>query len=161
MGMPGCGKTYWGRRWALRSGCMFIDLDEKIETNLHLTIPSIINQFGESYFRKVESNLLQKVIDETNEHVAIVATGGGTPCFFDNMKMMKKTGKTIFIDQPLEVLFNRIANDATKRPLINMAHMEKNIENLYNTRIYFYQQADITLLGNQIDETTFDKMIAT
>src|ERR1700750_2431868 len=82
IGFMGCGKTTLGRKLASRMGYPFIDLDHVLEAKAGMTIAEYFNAFGEDAFRKLESEILKQTDYPEN---AIVSTGGGLPCFFDNM----------------------------------------------------------------------------
>ena len=91
----GCGKSTLGRSVAALTGWQFIDLDNYIEQRFHRTVKEIFAEYGEDGFRKRERAMLQEVADFEN---VIVACGGGTPCFFDNMEWMNRQGTTVFLD---------------------------------------------------------------
>ena len=112
--MPGSGKTTIANFIAQNTNLNKIDLDKEIEKNYNLSILNIFKNKGESYFRKIESFMLNKIIKEKSNF--ILSTGGGTPCFNDNFKVISKNGISIFINPPKSLLFERIKN-STNRPL--------------------------------------------
>ena len=134
IGLPGTGKTTMGMELAMQLNLPFVDLDQEIEKNEKQSVTSIFEEHGEAYFRQLEKLYLQKVIDELAEFV--LATGGGTPCFFDNMKLMNATGATVFIDTPIQTIKERIKEDTT-RPLMKSNTLEK----LYEERKTWYAKA--------------------
>ncbi|MFM8739263.1 MAG: shikimate kinase, partial [Cytophagales bacterium] len=94
IGLPGSGKTTLGKQLAERLNIRFVDLDTEIEKSEGESIALIFKRFGEDHFRKAESTQLQKWANLNEDFV--MATGGGAPCFFDNMEVMNQSGTTIF-----------------------------------------------------------------
>ena len=115
IGYMGCGKSTMGRAVSALTGVPFIDLDNYIEQRFHLTVKEIFAQRGEDGFRDVERRMLQEVADFED---VIVACGGGTPCFFDNMEYMNTHGTTVFLNTPIDRLHSRLMRGRHKRPLI-------------------------------------------
>ena len=95
LGMPSSGKSTLGRQLAKELNYDFIDLDKRIEVIEGKRIPEIFSIEGEEYFRKVESEQLRKI---PSDNKLVIATGGGTPCFNDNMAFIKSSGISIFLD---------------------------------------------------------------
>ena len=143
----GCGKSKLGKGLATKINQPFIDLDDMVEAKYQMSIPELFAAHGENGFREREKEVLQKsaIANET-----IVATGGGAPCFFDNMAWMNKNGLTIFIDSPVKGLADRLINARVERPLIKGKSYEELIEFIdmkLKERRPFYEQADIILKG--------------
>ncbi len=115
IGFMGCGKSTLGRKMAGLMNLSFLDLDKYIEERYFKTIPLIFEEEGEKGFREKERHALQEVSQFEN---VIIGTGGGTPCFFDNMELMNKTGVTLYISPDTETLANRILHSKTERPLV-------------------------------------------
>ncbi|MGK7390952.1 MAG: shikimate kinase [Candidatus Cyclobacteriaceae bacterium M2_1C_046] len=155
IGLPGSGKTTLGKRVAEKHGLNFIDLDEEISASESKSIPQIFSGYGENYFRKKETELLINLISKKSDF--IMATGGGTPCFFANLKLMKEAGVVLFLNTPLDVIAQRIASEKDKRPLMKEASnmLDKLIE-LFSSRNEFYQQAQYTVN----DEKELDEVVA-
>ena len=87
IGYMGCGKSTLGRKIASRIGLKFNDLDKSIEQEQNLSVSECFSKHGEKWFREVEHNILIETFQQDN---TIIATGGGTPCFFDNMDLMNE-----------------------------------------------------------------------
>ena len=141
--MPGCGKSTFGRKVARELNLDFIDLDKEIIKKEKLSIAEIFELKGEDHFRKIESELL-KDISMTNDNF-VLATGGGAPCFYDNMDFMNDQGHTVFIDTPIDTLLERLSlSGINKRPLIKKMGEDNLLEGLtekLNYRLPFYKKA--------------------
>lgn len=151
IGMPGSGKTTLGKQLATHLQLPFIDLDEEIVQAAGKSIKAIFEQEGEDYFRKLESALLKQNIDTHPNFV--MATGGGTPCFFDNMDAMKKAGIVVFLNTSLQTIQTRLAGqEITKRPLMKDIDMSKFMDSFktkFEQRLPVYRQADVILEESQ------------
>lgn len=153
IGFMGCGKSFWGARLAERLAVPFVDLDQLIELEEGCTIASIFDLKGERRFRQLERHYLQGLWDRAP---LVVATGGGTPCFFDNMAWMNDRGITIYLRTPASLLAARIRMDHTVRPLLNATaegELEAYISRMLEQRTAVYEQAHIILdqSGNAAD----------
>ncbi|PSR11128.1 MAG: shikimate kinase [Bacteroidetes bacterium] len=115
VGFMGSGKSHVGKKLALHLGCPFSDLDHAIEMAAGATISTIFEQHGEAYFRLLERRALH---DSSYAPAGVLATGGGTPCFFNNMDWMNKNGICIFLDADPAVLTERLWKGKFKRPLL-------------------------------------------
>ncbi|SNS97046.1 shikimate kinase [Ekhidna lutea] len=138
IGLPGAGKTTLGLDLAVDLGVQFVDLDQDIEKAEKCSIREIFELKGEAHFRQLEKYHLEKVINEIDSFV--MATGGGTPCFFDNMEVMQKAGTICYINTPIEEIQMRIEKDTT-RPLMKT----NTLENLLDQRKEWYRRADHTI----------------
>ncbi len=150
VGMPSSGKSTIGKFAAAYFGLPFIDLDKVIIEKEGAEITEIFKSKGESYFRELERNCLIQQIDRLEGFV--LATGGGAPCFFDNMDLMNNSGITVFLEVSIEDLFNKLSAKGTRqRPLLkNLAKEElyQELQTKLKDRIGFYRQADISLKQN-------------
>ncbi len=158
LGFMGTGKTYWGRLWATQQNLRFYDLDSQIEKHAGLTIPQIFEQYGETHFRQQER---ERLLSFEKEDDFILSTGGGTPCFYDNMKWMNENGLTIYLDTPLPVLKNRLIKEKMHRPLIRQLDeqgIEDFIQNSIRKREVYYRQAHIILSTESISDITFEEI---
>lgn len=142
IGFMGSGKTTWGRKLALKTERVFIDLDEEIVSETGMPIPEYFAQHGEAAFRKLESHVLKAL---PLEQPSVVATGGGTPCFFDNMAWMNKTGKTIYLCLPPKALWSRLMQtDIAARPALRGLSGKELLDDITEKlaeRTPHYQQA--------------------
>jgi shikimate kinase len=141
IGFMGCGKTSWGKKLATGLGYNFIDLDHVLEAQVGSTIAEYFASHGEEAFRKLESEVLKQT--EYPENV-IVSTGGGLPCFFDNMDWMNNHGQTLYIQLSPKGLASRLENAKTPRPVLQGKKGEELvafIEHKLAEREGFYLQA--------------------
>jgi shikimate kinase len=115
LGMMGSGKSYWAQRIAEKEIIDWMDLDQEIEKETSLSIKEIFAAYGEEYFREKERDALHNLSNYKN---IIIATGGGTPCFHDNIQWMNEHGITIFIDEDVDTLVERLKKEKAHRPLI-------------------------------------------
>ena len=111
----GSGKTHWGKIWAEREGLTFYDLDAKIEKAFGMSITDIFEKKGEEKFRELERYHLRKFKNKKN---FLLACGGGTPCFSDNMEWMKLQGKVLYLKGKPEMLRQQVMHETEKRPVI-------------------------------------------
>lgn len=124
VGYMGVGKTTLGRELAKSLNLTFIDLDQFIENRYNKTVAQLFAELGENKFREIENLVLKEV--STFEDV-VISTGGGTPCFFDNIDTMLSMGQTIYLKTDIPVLFKRLNLCKAKRPLLK----DKNDQELF------------------------------
>lgn len=159
IGLMGSGKSFWAKKmskWVKSAG---YDLDALIEMNEEKTIAEIFAEDGEDYFRKAETKIL-KWFKEKKKFV--LATGGGTPCFNENIQWMKKEGVVIWLDESVEVLVQRLIKEKEHRPLIaklNEQQIATFLQEQLVNRFSFYQQAHYRLASDQITESGLKKII--
>jgi len=159
-GFMGCGKTTQGKKLAKEMGYYFIDLDDYISNKYENTITDLFQEVGEDEFRKIETEALQECINDNLK--ALIATGGGTPCFNSNMDLLKANGKVVYLKMEPVDLYNRLFNAKNERPLIKDKANEEMllyIENLLKVREPFYNRADIITSGVTVDITTLKNEI--
>ncbi|MCZ4693237.1 shikimate kinase [Ancylomarina euxinus] len=149
IGYMGCGKSYWGRLLADSLNYDFIDLDELIEQREGLSIPEIFEAFGESSFRVREQAALDSV--KNLKQSAVISTGGGVPCFHNNMGKMNVMGKTLFLEASPLILKQNILKSNGERPIVKAIpenELEAYIANHLSERLPFYQQAQLSVNVN-------------
>ncbi|MCX6183056.1 MAG: shikimate kinase [Bacteroidetes bacterium] len=141
IGFMGSGKSTIGKKLAAKLSYDFIDMDALIEEQEGRSISEIFSTDGESYFRALEQKTLMSIC--TKEKV-VVSTGGGTPCFFDNMEVMNSAGYSVYLKLEVEKIIGRLKNGIEKRPLLaNLSPLElqKEIKERLNVREPFYNKA--------------------
>ncbi len=145
IGYMGCGKSTLGRKLADHSGMQFIDMDNYIEMRNCKTVPQIFEEEGEDAFRNIERKALEELSEFNN---VIIATGGGAPCFFDNINLMNQTGKTIYLNIDPDILAERLIKSKSDRPLIRGKSKKELIEFINTSlekRNKFYKQAQFQI----------------
>lgn len=160
IGLMGSGKSYWTKQLAKKYKTGGYDLDYLIEVKEEKAIAELFTEDGEAYFRKVESTVL-KWFEQKKMYV--LATGGGAPCFFDNMAWMNKQGITIWLDEPLPVIAERLAPEKAHRPLIaklSDTELLSFLEKQRVERLPFYSAAHIHLQDETITSDSFKKALA-
>ncbi|MFD0766091.1 shikimate kinase [Mucilaginibacter lutimaris] len=147
VGFMGCGKTSWGRKLAAGTGYDFIDLDHTLEAKVGSTVAQYFAAHGEESFRKLESEILKTTNYPEN---TVVSTGGGLPCFFDNMDWMNSNGQTVYIRLSPKALGNRLENAKTPRPVLQGKkgdELVEFIEHKLAEREGYYLKATHTISG--------------
>jgi shikimate kinase len=142
IGFMGSGKSYIGKGLSEALGCPFIDLDKEIEKGEKKSIPEIFME-GETHFRTLEAEYLRQTKKLEN---AVISTGGGAPCFNDNMSWMNQNGITLYLDTSRHLLIKRLSKNPSKRPLLlglNGMELEGFIDNKLRQRMEFYNQASL------------------
>jgi shikimate kinase len=151
IGFMGSGKTTTGKKLATLLRWSFMDLDKIIEENSGMTIPEIFAQKGEEYFRKVEAQMLRTFKYETN---TVLSTGGGTPCYDENMDFMVNTGLTVYLKLNPDQCMSRLWKSSHKRPLIQNMDQTRLIDFINDKLAYrekWYNMAEITINGFDLD----------
>lgn len=153
IGFMGSGKSHNGKKLAQALNYNFIDLDDYIEEKAKQSIEQIFQQEGETYFRHLEQTCLKSMTQFNN---IVVSTGGGAPCFSDNMQWMKEHGISIFLNPPVDVLLHRLLPRTAHRPLLkgkSKAELRQYIQHKLDERMPIYNQADfiVTLLKESED----------
>lgn len=150
LGMMGSGKSYWSKVLAQQLQLTAYDLDAMIEHNEQQSIATIFQQKGEIYFRQLETDTLKIFAEKDN---FVVATGGGTPCFNNNMEWMNEHGITVWINESIKILMNRLRNEKEERPLIKDVdnnELEAFIVDKLKERKVFYLQANYIFNGKDL-----------
>ncbi len=159
IGMMGSGKTYWAEKLKKKLKIPAYDLDALVEMMEEKTIAEIFEEDGEEYFRKAETKMLRLFAEKKR---FILSCGGGTACCNDNMQWMNKQGITIWLDEPAEVLSQRLLKEKSHRPLIK--DLDDNALKDFLTakreeRAEFYNQAAYRLNEENLTEDTFIKIV--
>jgi shikimate kinase len=157
IGYMGSGKTTLGKMLAQKLDMPFYDLDAEIEKVQGKSIARLFDEEGEEAFRRLEKEMLSTLIEREEDF--IMATGGGTPCYFKNLDFMKKNGITIYLQVPLKELVRRNLQSPELRPLLrgmNELELHGYINDHLRERLSFYKKANITLKANEIDA---DRMV--
>lgn len=151
VGYMGAGKTTVGKDFSNLAGLSFVDLDCYIEGRYHKTVSQIFAEKGEDEFRKIERKMLHEVAEFEN---ILISTGGGTPCFFDNMEFMNTCGKTIYLDVSVEELAARLELCKHTRPVLKDRsgdELRQFIAENLEKRLPFYQKASIVFEAEKMD----------
>jgi shikimate kinase len=152
IGFMGSGKSFWGPQWAKSLDMEFADLDKEVEIQAGMTIAEIFDKLGEDAFRSLEQKVMKGLGERDN---LLVACGGGTPCYDDNMEWMISKGKTVYLSATPRQLFERIQHDLDGRPLLNNlneAEVLYFIEKTLGSRLPYYSKADLTLEVRKLEE---------
>jgi shikimate kinase len=157
VGFMGCGKTSIGKRLASRLGFTFLDTDELFSVVHGCSINDFFQLHTEETFRQEEKIILYQTQIMDN---IVVATGGGMPCFFNNMQWMLSNGTVIYIEMSPLSLYNRLVNSKTKRPLLSLSNnMKDDIAKLLSHREPVYKKAHISVNGINFDmEALIEKL---
>jgi shikimate kinase len=157
IGFMGCGKTHWGKMVSEKLQLPFFDLDKKIEEQAGKTINDIFEQEGEEYFRQMEKEIMHLLVEGHDSFV--MATGGGTACYYNNIDYMKKNGTVIWINCSIDCLYQRLSADQLERPLIRELsgdQLKSYITKKFGDRKIYYQQA--SLIVNE-DDIKIDQLV--
>lgn len=147
IGFMGCGKSTLGKKLAVKLGYDFIDLDQQIEKEAGMSIGTYFSVNGEAAFRAKESETLKTFNYPVN---CVVATGGGVPCYFDNMDWINQNGLSVYIEMTPVALARRLENGKEKRPLLkdmDETQLISFITDKLEERNQFYQQATLKVNG--------------
>ncbi len=154
--MPGSGKSTLGKQLATLLNQPFFDLDSIIENVEGRSVPRIFEERGENHFRKVES----KCLKEFDQSSFVLATGGGTPCYFDNLEFMKKTGFVIYLNVPIKILETRLnKSDISQRPKLSGSDLADVLQETLKSRTTFFNRADLTVSGSSIEAESITQLL--
>lgn len=147
----GSGKTTLGRVLAKTLQLSFVDLDWYIENRFHKTVGELFSERGESGFREIESRMLHEA-GMMND--SVIATGGGAPCFNDNLGFMLDNGLVVYLKASVDVLFDRLKLARKQRPLLrdkNDEELRAFITDTLASRAPLYEQAHLTFDADNLD----------
>ena len=158
-GYMGSGKTKAGERLASMLGVDFVDLDETIKLHEKMDVPDIFRKKGELFFRKSEHTALKKILSE--EKKTVIALGGGTPCYGNNLDLLKQNKvKLVYLKANLKTLTDRLFEEKEERPLISHYNEKENLEEFVRKHLfernYFYLQSDLLI---NIDGKPTEKIV--
>lgn len=161
IGYMASGKTNLGKEMAAVSGMPMVDMDDLFEEKYRLSITEFFEKYGEPVFRRLEHGILEDtfLMDDV-----IIATGGGTPCFFDNMDLILQSGVSVYLKAPVEVLLSRLRGIRKKRPLlkeVSEEELEAFITGQIREREPYYLRAEYVVEGPDIDAGELLKKIQT
>lgn len=145
IGYMGSGKSTAGHLLSERMQMPFYDLDDVFESKYKISIPDFFQKYGEEQFRKLEHALLEGM---SKLKQSVIATGGGTPCFFESMQLMNTTGLTVYLETSPEILLGRIKGTSRRRPLFDVMNQQTALQELslhLKSREKFYELADIKI----------------
>lgn len=151
IGFMAAGKTTLGKALARELGLQFIDLDHYIENRYRCTVSQLFAERGEEAFRQIERNMLHEVAEFED---VIIATGGGTPCFFDNMDYMNGQGTTVFLEASVDTIHTRLTIARTQRPLVAQKtsdELRDYIIQMLELRKPYYTRAHHTFCANRLE----------
>lgn len=160
VGYMGAGKTTLGKALATSIGREFHDLDWLIEERTGKTIPQIFAERGEDGFRQIERQTLTEAVSEDG---LVLAVGGGTPCFFDNIDVMNSHARTVYLQASPETLMAHIRMGGSKRPLVDGktdSELLDYIEHSLKVREPFYNRANYKVaIGTITDDKQIDEYV--
>lgn len=149
VGLPGSGKSTFGRHFSSILNFPFYDLDQLIEERNQMKIPDIFQHLGEGQFRKWETETLNWILDRDESFV--LASGGGCPCFNNNMDLINAKSTSVYLDVPLEEISVRLGGARFhNRPMfsgLDQGEITLKLKSLLVERDYFYSKSKIKLSG--------------
>ena len=154
----GSGKTHRGRQLSEKLNLPFFDLDEQIVNSEGKSINQIFEEEGEEAFRLKEKEILN-IITESH-HSFILASGGGAPCYFNNIEYMNQSGITVWLNTPMPTLFKRLQQERAHRPLLREltdAQLNSFIVRKFSDRKIYYEQAKVVI--DDDENTSLDHII--
>lgn len=153
IGFMAAGKTTLGKALARDLDLQFIDLDHYIESRYRSTVSQLFAERGEEGFRTIERNMLHEVAEFED---VIIATGGGTPCFYDNMDYMNAQGTTVHLAASIDVIHTRLTIARVQRPLVagkTADELRDYIAHMLELRAPYYTRANHTFCANHLEDT--------
>ncbi len=160
IGYMGSGKTTAGKKLAKKMGYKFADLDIMIENKYRITIQNLFDKYDESTFRLLEKKALSETFNTDN---IVISTGGGTPCFYNNMELINANGISIYLKMDSKSILDRLLSAKRKRPLIagkSPDELFSFIKTQLEWREPFYLKAGIIADGENPDMDKLAKQIA-
>ncbi len=161
VGMMGAGKSYIGKQLSKKLTISFTDLDEEIEKGEKMSIADIFELYGETHFRSLEKKYLHRSSSQNN---TIIATGGGTPCFNDNMEWINSNGWSIYLKASPSLLIHRLKAELDKRPILkglSDIELESKLEEMLGQRECYYQKADVIWNQDRAEKENKNELLTT
>lgn len=155
----GSGKTTVGKKLAAALNYQFVDLDDYFETRYKIDIHTFFVKYGEQLFRKLEHERLLRTFDMKE---VVVATGGGTPCYFNSMEDINENGTSIYLKMTPKAIAGRLGHAGKKRPLIQSRSgidLVRYIEEKLEERLAYYNMAKLTIEGLDVDIPELVKLL--
>ena len=147
IGFMGSGKSSVGKKLARAMELSFVDTDDLIEEQAHMKITDIFEEYGEEYFRDLETLTLRQLLDAQNR--LVIAVGGGMPMRSENRNYLKQLGTVIYLKAEVDTLVERLQGD-TSRPMLKGRDLKTKIRDLMQARGSVYQEtADIDIVTDQ------------
>ena len=141
----GCGKSTVGRKLSRRGNMEFVDMDRYIEEKVGMTVKEIFAKYGEQKFRDMEREACRELAERNN---LVIAAGGGTLTFPENVETLRRTGRIVLIDVKYEILCERLKHDKN-RPLLQVENRNEKIRTLLDERMPLYSRAaSVVVNGN-------------
>jgi shikimate kinase len=156
IGYMASGKSCLGQKAATSLGYSFADLDALFEERFRISVSDFFEKYGEDRFRKIEQELLYSTLQLEN---TLISTGGGTPCFFDNMDLISRSGISVYLQWTPDTLSGRLSQIKMKRPLLKdltRPQLEQKVKKQLTEREHWYKRADIIF---EPEKETFDALI--
>lgn len=160
IGFMGSGKTYWGLQLSKKLNIPFFDLDEQVINTESRSINEIFENYGEEYFRLKEKGMLHTITE--NNASFVMACGGGSPCYFNNIDYMNQSGTTVWLNIPINILYKRLLLEKNERPLLKDLSDEQLkgfIIKKFSDRKIYYEQAGVFVDDENISLDHFIELI--
>ena len=144
-GFMGAGKSTFGKKLAKKYNYSFVDLDEYIEKITDRSISELFEELGDERFRFTEQSALGYIFENNTDNI-VISTGGGTPCFYDNMDFMNSKGITVYLEASAKMLLSRLINSQKERPLIkdkSSSELLEFIEKSLHEREQYYNKSKV------------------
>ena len=148
IGYMASGNTRTGRKLARMLDYSFSDTDDLFESKFRISIHDFFDKYGEDLFRQLEQKVL---LETTTLDNTVISTGGGTPCFFDNMGFIMKSGISVYLKLSSSALASRLKVVRKKRPLLKgmtASQVGEFVDRQLKEREEYYSKADIVVEGN-------------
>lgn len=158
IGYMGSGKSTLGKELASALGVTWVDLDNEFEERYKIKISQFFEKYGEKTFRELEHKVLFDISLRDN---LVISTGGGAPCYNDNMDLMNRTGMTVYLKGSPELLLSRIESSGSKRPLFQKMKGNNSLQNIaehLKTREFYYQKSHFTIDATKPDIPELKKL---